>query len=240
MPSPRRAGVRGFADRGPLGVAHVHHLAQDPYQGHSLDRLGKHVDRARPQSFRPYRLVRESRDEDDGNRGKVGFDTPEQAHSVQVRHAHISHHDIRLNRPGDQRSPGSLAALKREWIEAFGGQEFAPLRARLDEIHAAIRSGRLFVALHMHAGDGNVHYTLSRPDPGGDDAFKAHYAELNRIVHDIATGLNGSISAEHGIGQLKRGELVHYKNPVAIEMMRALKATLDPKGIMNPGKLGLE
>jgi D-lactate dehydrogenase (cytochrome) len=88
-----------------------------------------------------------------------------------------------------------------------------------------------------HAGDGNLHYNLSRPDPGSDDAFKARYGELNRIVHDIAADLRGSISAEHGIGQLKRGELLRYKNPVAIELMRALKATLDPRGIMNPGKV---
>jgi len=88
-----------------------------------------------------------------------------------------------------------------------------------------------------HAGDGNLHYNLGRPEAGSDDAFKARYGDLNRIVHDIATDLNGSISAEHGIGQLKRGELVHYKNPIALELMRALKATLDPKGIMNPGKV---
>ena len=60
---------------------------------------------------------------------------------------------------------------------------------------------------------------------------------MNRIVHDIVVDMGGSISAEHGIGRLRRDELSHYKAPLALEMMRALKRTLDPKNLLNPGKV---
>jgi FAD/FMN-containing dehydrogenase len=88
-----------------------------------------------------------------------------------------------------------------------------------------------------HVGDGNIHYNIHQPVPAEKAAFLARQSELNRIVHDIAVGLNGSISAEHGIGRLKVGELAHYKEPIEIEMMRRVKQALDPGGIMNPGKI---
>ena len=88
-----------------------------------------------------------------------------------------------------------------------------------------------------HLGDGNLHYNIVRPEGASDAEFKPLYPEINRIVHDIAVDLRGSISAEHGIGVLKRAELHHYKAPLALEMMRTLKTALDPRGIMNPGKV---
>ena len=88
-----------------------------------------------------------------------------------------------------------------------------------------------------HVGDGNIHYNIHQPASADGAAFLARQVELNRIVHDIAVGLNGSISAEHGIGRLKVGELAHYKEPLEIEMMRRVKQALDPGGIMNPGKI---
>jgi FAD/FMN-containing dehydrogenase len=88
-----------------------------------------------------------------------------------------------------------------------------------------------------HVGDGNIHYNIHQPATADKAAFLARQVELNRIVHDIAVGLNGSISAEHGIGRLKVGELAHYKEPLEIEMMRRVKQVLDPDGIMNPGKI---
>jgi D-lactate dehydrogenase (cytochrome) len=88
-----------------------------------------------------------------------------------------------------------------------------------------------------HIGDGNIHFNLSQP-PGMDvDAFLSRWAEMNRIVHDIVADLDGSISAEHGIGRLKREEITRYKSALELEMMRKVKAALDPKGIMNPGKV---
>lgn len=88
-----------------------------------------------------------------------------------------------------------------------------------------------------HVGDGNLHYNQSKPEAGENAAFMAAQPEVNRIVHDIVNALGGSISAEHGIGQLKRGELAHYKSAVEMEMMRAIKRTFDPQGLMNPGKV---
>lgn len=88
-----------------------------------------------------------------------------------------------------------------------------------------------------HLGDGNLHYNVA-PSIGVDhDAFLAHQAAVNRIVHDLVDAFGGSISAEHGIGVLKREELARYKSPVELGMMRAIKAALDPLGIMNPGKI---
>ncbi len=68
-------------------------------------------------------------------------------------------------------------------------------------------------------------------------AFLDQWTHFNRIVHGIALGLGGSISAEHGIGQLKRDEMADLKSEVEMDLMRALKRTLDPKGILNPGKV---
>jgi FAD/FMN-containing dehydrogenase len=88
-----------------------------------------------------------------------------------------------------------------------------------------------------HVGDGNVHYNLSQPVGADKAAFLSHWGKFNRIVHDIVVSMGGSISAEHGIGQLKRDELAHYKAPLELELMRKVKAALDPRGIMNPGKV---
>ena len=88
-----------------------------------------------------------------------------------------------------------------------------------------------------HIGDGNLHYNLSRPSGADNPAFIAATPEVNRIVHDLVAELGGSISAEHGLGQLKREEIARYKSPVEIDLMRSIKRALDPLGLMNPGKL---
>jgi FAD/FMN-containing dehydrogenase len=88
-----------------------------------------------------------------------------------------------------------------------------------------------------HLGDGNIHFNISQPAGGDKAAFLARTDEVNRIVHDIVHAFGGSISAEHGIGQAKVDEITRYKNATALETMRAVKRALDPKGIMNPGKV---
>ena len=88
-----------------------------------------------------------------------------------------------------------------------------------------------------HVGDGNLHYNLSRGDAQENATFIASQPAVNRIVHDIVFALHGSISAEHGIGQLKRDELMRYKSPVEMALMRTIKQALDPRGLMNPGKV---
>ncbi|MFB6451401.1 FAD-binding oxidoreductase [Bradyrhizobium tunisiense] len=88
-----------------------------------------------------------------------------------------------------------------------------------------------------HLGDGNLHYNVSQP-VGADTAdYLARWHEMNAVVFAIVLRMGGSISAEHGIGVLKRDELPDVKDKTAIELMRAIKAMLDPLGIMNPGKV---
>lgn len=88
-----------------------------------------------------------------------------------------------------------------------------------------------------HIGDGNLHYNLSKADALENRDFIARTPDINRVVHDLVDALGGSISAEHGLGQLKREEITRYRSEVELEMMRALKRTFDPQGRMNPGKV---
>lgn len=88
-----------------------------------------------------------------------------------------------------------------------------------------------------HLGDGNIHFNLTKGKDVDAAGFQAHAESLNAAIHGIAVGLGGSFSAEHGIGKLKRGELETYKDPVGLQLMRTLKTAIDPKGIMNPGKI---
>ena len=88
-----------------------------------------------------------------------------------------------------------------------------------------------------HLGDGNLHYNLSKPDALENTAFIDSQPVVNRLVHDLVQALNGSISAEHGIGQLKREEILRYKSPVEMALMRSIKQAIDPQGLMNPGKI---
>jgi FAD/FMN-containing dehydrogenase len=88
-----------------------------------------------------------------------------------------------------------------------------------------------------HLGDGNLHYNVAPPDGQPHEQFLANQEAISRIVHDSVDAGAGSISAEHGIGALKRDDLALYKSKVELDMMRAIKAALDPLGIMNPGKV---
>jgi FAD/FMN-containing dehydrogenase len=88
-----------------------------------------------------------------------------------------------------------------------------------------------------HIGDGNIHLNISQPEGADKAAYLARWDEMNAAIHTIVLDLGGTISAEHGIGTLKRGLLTRVKSPVEIALMRKIKTALDPQGIMNPGKV---
>jgi FAD/FMN-containing dehydrogenase len=89
-----------------------------------------------------------------------------------------------------------------------------------------------------HIGDGNIHYNISMLNAEKNADFIAqHEHSVNRVVYEVVARLDGSISAEHGLGQLKREEIAHYKSALELELMRNVKRTLDPHGLMNPGKV---
>src|SRR6476661_6708258 len=88
-----------------------------------------------------------------------------------------------------------------------------------------------------HLGDGNIHYNVAQPVDEEKEKFLERWHDVNMVVFDVVLKYGGSISAEHGIGIMKRDLLPSIKDPVAMELMRALKRTLDPNGILNPGKV---
>ena len=88
-----------------------------------------------------------------------------------------------------------------------------------------------------HLGDGNIHFNLSVPKGADNTAFLARWESVSRAVHDLVHRFGGSISAEHGLGVMKRDEILRYKSQTEMDVMRALKRTLDPNNILNPGKV---
>jgi FAD/FMN-containing dehydrogenase len=89
-----------------------------------------------------------------------------------------------------------------------------------------------------HLGDGNLHYNVQAPAGGEAAAFLRDWEDkVNTLVYDQVHTFDGSISAEHGVGELKAAKLPGYKSPVALQMMRAIKQALDPQNIMNPGRV---
>jgi FAD/FMN-containing dehydrogenase len=113
-------------------------------------------------------------------------------------------------------------------------------------VPAFIAKGVELIAAHFpgaravpfgHVGDGNIHFNISQPIGADKSAYLAQWTDMNRLVHDLVASMNGSISAEHGIGRLKVGEMKHYKDPVELDLMQRLKDALDPQNLMNPGKV---
>ncbi len=88
-----------------------------------------------------------------------------------------------------------------------------------------------------HIGDGNIHYNVSQPLGMNTVEYLSLWNRLNHAIHDLVASLNGSFSAEHGVGLLKTSEMTEYKSPVALDLMQHLKNSLDPNGILNPGKV---
>jgi FAD/FMN-containing dehydrogenase len=119
-------------------------------------------------------------------------------------------------------------ALPISAIAAFASQAEAALREAQPDVRI-INFG--------HLGDGNLHYNVLMPLETPPELLADTTMRFNRIVHDIVSAANGSISAEHGVGQLRRDELRHYKSEVEFDLMMRVKQALDPNQIMNPGKL---
>ncbi|MGH8136927.1 MAG: FAD-binding oxidoreductase [Steroidobacteraceae bacterium] len=102
-------------------------------------------------------------------------------------------------------------------------------------IRASVPEARLVA--YGHVGDGNLHFNLNQAPGTPRDAFLARESSIRRTIHDMVRDFGGSFSAEHGIGQLKVGELERYASAVELDMMRAVKRAFDPYGILNPGKV---
>ena len=113
------------------------------------------------------------------------------------------------------------------------------LAAFVQQADAALQAAQPGVRIinFGHLGDGNLHYNVLLPRDTPPEALAAATAQFNRIVHDLVAEAQGSISAEHGVGQLRRDELRHYKSEVEFDLMMRVKQSLDPNQIMNPGKL---
>ena len=103
------------------------------------------------------------------------------------------------------------------------------------EIHKVAEEAE--IVAFGHVGDGNLHYSACEPKDANSPVLSNHAGEITRIVHEQAMKFGGSISAEHGVGRLKRDELERIRPPAATEAMRAIKLALDPEGIMNPGRV---
>ena len=88
-----------------------------------------------------------------------------------------------------------------------------------------------------HIGDGNIHFNLSQPVDMDKQEYLSRWEEINHLVHQIVVDLDGSISAEHGIGTLKIDELKYFKPAVDIDTLKSIKLALDPNNIMNPGRI---
>jgi FAD/FMN-containing dehydrogenase len=159
--------------------------------------------------------------------------------------------DAALSRSGPQFD--ALWALRENISEAQGAEgrtikhdialPISQIAAFIDDMGAAIAQAfpQVRLVLFGHLGDGNLHYNLSpAADHCGPEqraALEALEAPLNQLVHDAVVARQGSISAEHGLGVLRRDEAMRYRDPVAQRLMATVKQALDPQQLMNPGKL---
>ncbi len=150
---------------------------------------------------------------------------------------------------GSEAQAGSLWRLREGMVEAQrfeGGSIKHDVSVPVRRVPAFIRAATARVERELagvrvmafgHVGDGNVHFNLSQPVTMDTGAFLERWSAFNHLVHDIAAGMGGSFSAEHGIGQLKTAEMARYKSPTELALMASIKQALDPTGIMNPGKV---
>jgi len=151
------------------------------------------------------------------------------AHSLAQRDALWK---LRESVPEAQRAEG--ASIKHDVsVPVAALPEF--MREATAAVLAIVPTGRMVT--YGHVGDGNLHFNVSEPLGGERAAFMAHEHAIQAAVYGLVQRFRGSISAEHGIGRLKREDLAKYKGHVDLEVMRAIKHALDPRGIMNPGKV---
>lgn len=132
---------------------------------------------------------------------------------AERHHGPAAKHDISVT---VEQMPGFMTAAAAQVEERFPGTQ---------------------VIAFGHLGDGNVHFNVAAPQGAGADWFEGEGRQVTAMVHDLVTAAGGSISAEHGIGQMKLGELSRLADPARLGAMRAIKQALDPGNIMNPGKL---
>ena len=127
-----------------------------------------------------------------------------------------------------------------------GGSIKHDVSVPVSQVPRFIAEGMAAIAQHFpaarpvpfgHLGDGNIHFNISQPIGADKAEYIAKWHDMNRVVHDIVVSMQGSISAEHGIGMLKVGEMKHYKDPVELDLMHRLKQAVDPANLMNPGKV---
>jgi len=139
---------------------------------------------------------------------------------------------LRENIPRAQRLDG--ASLKHDIsVPVSRLPEFVARAGAWVETH--VPEGRLIA--YGHVGDGNLHFNINQRSGTDRSAFLGREPQVRRAIHDLVHEFQGSFSAEHGIGQLKVGELERYASPVELELMRAIKRAFDPRGILNPGKV---
>ncbi len=93
------------------------------------------------------------------------------------------------------------------------------------------------VLIVSHLGDGNIHFNVCPPSNYDPDTFKQNTEEIREIVYGNANSFGGSFAAEHGVGQIKKKQMLNYKDEVELQLMKDLKNLLDPKNILNPGKI---
>ena len=133
-----------------------------------------------------------------------------------------------------------------EWTKMQGGSikhdvsvPVSRVAEFIDRATAAVKTEMAGVRIVAfgHLGDGNIHFNLSYPPDMEKAAFMEHWDQFNGIVHEIAVDMGGSFSAEHGVGEIKRGDVAKFKSPLEVQLMRTLKHALDPHNIMNPGKV---
>jgi FAD/FMN-containing dehydrogenase len=155
--------------------------------------------------------------------------------------------DAALAASGEQRDALWVLRENISEVQKFeGGSIKHDVSVPIGAVPEFLAEATAAVASHMpgarvvafgHMGDGNIHFNVSQPVGADKAAFLADWENMNEVVHAVVEKFHGSFSAEHGIGRLKRELLARKKDPAALDVMRRLKAALDPQGVFNPGKM---